>query len=198
MKHGINLRQINNYHVKEIKMPPKSNLKVKGSDLSVGAYQNIFLVAKRKSGKTVTLMNLIRECMTKRTHLILFCSTLFKDAQWIAFRKELIKKGIEFTGYTSLYENGEDNIKNLLDDLNEEAKEREEAEDDDENDEKEEQKDDVDTILEKVKKYGVQGYLEMEEEEIKVKHKKSKYVPLDYMTLVQGLHWIYDNLRNKK
>ena len=67
----------------------------------------------------------MKECSTKHTIIIIFCSTVYKDKNWIQIRKYFEKKGMEVRIFTSIYEDGEDQLRNLIDELKQEAKEQE-------------------------------------------------------------------------
>ena len=77
------------YRVKKINdvvvKPPKvlldnqDNRPVKGAKMIAEPYANIFLCARKKSGKTVTIHNILKNCVGRDTTVIFFCSTLYKD-----------------------------------------------------------------------------------------------------------------------
>ena len=75
----ITLKQINNQYVKAIPLPEIDPRPVKGYDICQEFYANIFLCAKKKSGKTSALFKILKECATKKTIIIIFCSTVNKD-----------------------------------------------------------------------------------------------------------------------
>ena len=130
----ISLKQINNQRVKPIPIPSDLDKRpIKGYDICPEIYSNIFLTAKKKSGKTSALFKIMKECCDKKTIIIIFCSTIYKDENWIEIRKYFEKKGNDIRVYTSLYEDGEDQLQKLIDELSNEAQEE-----DQKNEEKEE------------------------------------------------------------
>lgn len=148
---SFTLERINNVVVKPI---PASLIgagdtrKVKGYDLFPEPYCNIFIVAKKKSGKTTTIFEIVRKCTNKNSNVIVFCSTLNKDRSYKAIKKYCKEKGIAYIGYTSFTE---DNIlDNILSGLSTEPAEDSDEEQDEpkrfrmyntEEDEKKERKD---------------------------------------------------------
>jgi hypothetical protein len=112
------LERINNIKVKPIPtalIGAGDNRKIKGYDLFPEPYCNIFIVAKKKSGKTTTIFEIVRRCCTKSTNVIVFCSTINKDKSYKAIKKYCKNKGIAYIGYTSFTEeNVLDNILNGL------------------------------------------------------------------------------------
>lgn len=127
----INLKRINNEVVKPVKIKTEDDDKpIKGYDLIPELYANIFLMAKKKSGKSTILFNLLRKCSDKRTKVIIFCSTLYKDATYKQIREYLDSKGMEWEGYTSINDDGNDKLEELVQYLqNERPKEEQEEED---------------------------------------------------------------------
>lgn len=67
-------------------------------------YASIYLVAKKRSGKTTVVRSLLHECAGKETEVIVFCPTIGNDDGWEVIKDELIAKGIKFTKYTDLYD----------------------------------------------------------------------------------------------
>ena len=120
-------KKINNVQVKKVQLHEVEDSRpVKGSALFDEIYANIFLCAKKKSGKTSTIYKIVKECMGKKTKVIAFVSTLHKDKTWKAIRKYVEGKGNEFIGHTSLKEDGEDLLDKLVEELKDEAENEEE------------------------------------------------------------------------
>src|SRR4051794_36553234 len=113
----IKIARINNQVVKAIPIPDEDKRPIKGYDICEEVYANIFLCARKKVGKTSALFKIIKECATKKTIIVVFCSTAYKDKNWIEIRKYFEKKGMDL---------GEDQLFNLIEDLKREAKEEEE------------------------------------------------------------------------
>ena len=137
----ITLRQVNKELVKPIVIKGiNDNLDkrpIKGAKLIPELYANIFLLARKKSGKTVLASKIIKECCTRDTTVIVFCSTLDKDPNHKVIKKYCQMQKIPYVGYTSMYEDGVNILQELVNKLEEEARLREEAEE--ENDENKEQ-----------------------------------------------------------
>ena len=66
----LSLKQINNQSVKAIPIPDEDKRPIKGYDLCEEVYANIFLCARKKSGKTSALFKIMKECSVKQ--LLLF------------------------------------------------------------------------------------------------------------------------------
>ena len=119
------LKQINNQYVKAIPIPDEDTRPIKGKDLVEEVYANIALIAKKNSGKTSALFKIMKECSVSKTIIVIFCSTVYKDKNWIQIRKYFEKKGMDVRVYTSIFEDGEDQLSNLIEDLKQDAKEAE-------------------------------------------------------------------------
>ena len=101
----ISFKKINQEVVKPIKLPVIKHEDIKGCNLFPEIYANIFLCAKKKSGKTSTIYKIIKSCINKNTKIIVFCSTCNKDKNWMAIKKWLISKKIHNEFYTSIHDN---------------------------------------------------------------------------------------------
>ena len=87
----------------------------RGKKLFTEPYANIFLSAKKKSGKTSTIFFILKKIISKNTKLIIFCSTVHKDPIYKEILKWCDQKGIEYEVNTSLRdENGTDLLQDLV------------------------------------------------------------------------------------
>lgn len=177
----ITLRRINNVIVKPIPIKIDTR-KIKGDSVCTDCYCNILLVAATNSGKTTALNRLLKECVGKDTCIVAFVSTLYNDEKWNYIRRSFEKKGVEFLGYNSIFEEGENQLKEIVHELEVKAKEREEEED---KNEKEEEPVDLIKLLRTAQ--GFQDYMEKEEDEEEKKKKKSKYQCPDYLFIFDDL-----------
>ncbi len=191
----ISLKQINNQYVKAIPIPDEDLRPIKGYDICEEVYANIFLCARKKSGKTSALFKIMKECSARKTVLVIFCSTVYKDKNWIQIRKYFEKKGMDIRVYTSIYEDGEDQLANLIEDLKQDAKEEETRKKGDgkQEDDKPEV-DKCDDILQRLTNMhlrsvgrGAEVPEEEEEPQEKKKSKKSKYLAPEYMIIFDDL-----------
>jgi hypothetical protein len=120
----IVLKKINNEEIKPMKLIGfDDNRPVKGGNIFPEAYANIYLCARKKSGKTVVIQKIIKECVGKDTIVIAFCSTVNKDKNWLAIRQWCQKHKINFQGLTGIVEDKVDFLKQLLTNLQIEAEE---------------------------------------------------------------------------
>lgn len=123
-------KKINNKVVKAIPVDEskKDKRPLKGIEVCPKDYANIGLFARKGMGKTSVIYSLIEQCMGRDTSVIAFVSTLHQDAQWTVIRNYCEKKGNPFIGFTSLMEDGANQLEafiNLLQNPNpvEETKE---------------------------------------------------------------------------
>ena len=108
----------------------KEDLKpIRGCELFSELYCNAFLLAKKKSGKTTLLYKIVKECTDPRTKVFAFVSTVNKDKTYSMIKKYCKSKDIEFQGFTSLTEDGENILQTLVEQLQKEKPEDEEEED---------------------------------------------------------------------
>lgn len=114
----IKIQKINDQTVKPIKIPHIDKSKIKGSELFDELYANIFLLAKKKSGKTSTIFSILKKCCGPNTSVIVFCSTVYKDDNWIKIITWLKKHKIDVQIFTSIYDDDGNQVQIMLDDLN--------------------------------------------------------------------------------
>lgn len=99
--------------------------KVKGQQI-LDLYHNVFLCARKKSGKTSCIFKIIKECCNKDTIVVIFCSTIYKDAGWQNIRKYLDMKKIEHIDHTSIKSlDGVDQLESIINELQLDAEQEE-------------------------------------------------------------------------
>jgi hypothetical protein len=108
---------INKVKVTPIKLPQIESQNIRGYDMFPEIYSNVFLCAKKKSGKTCTINHIVRKCVDKRTTVIVFCSTSHKDRNWLEIKKYLEEKEIPHEFHNSIKEDGHDYLAELIDKL---------------------------------------------------------------------------------
>lgn len=124
----ISLSKINNDIVKPIKIDVKdSNKPILGAELFSEIYANIFICAKKKSGKTTLINHIIKKCCNSQTKIIIFSSTLHKDESFNKIKEFCEKHNIDLTSYTSLKnDDGSDILESMISELENEIKEEKE------------------------------------------------------------------------
>lgn len=112
----IKFKKINNKKVKPIKTSNDLDKRPhRGKELMNEPYPNIFLVAKKKSGKSNVVNMLVKERACKNTKVHIFCSTAFIDDTYIDLMEWLDKKGIEYYPTTSIKDaDGFDQVNDIL------------------------------------------------------------------------------------
>eukprot|EP00732_Lithocolla_globosa_P006494 Lithocolla_globosa_v1_NODE_7592_length_927_cov_406.575688.p1 type:complete len:271 gc:universal NODE_7592_length_927_cov_406.575688:877-65(-) len=78
-------------------------------------YANIYLCARKKSGKSSTIMTILKECADKETNVVVFCSTCQRDKAWLTIQDYLEKKKINHQFFQSIKEDGINHLQVLLD-----------------------------------------------------------------------------------
>lgn len=122
-------KRINNEKVHDFKRKlDKDTRPVRGADLFPELYCNIFLCARKKTGKTLATRQILKKCAGPKTKIVVFCATLHKDDTWKEIEEWAKKKGLPFLAYTSIEDDdGKDRLKQLVKEL-ENDEDEEEAE----------------------------------------------------------------------
>lgn len=121
-------KQCNNIENKPIK-DNTSNLNkhnILGYDLFPEIYSSIFLVARKRSGKTSTIMNILQNCSDRDTKIIVFCSTCEHDVAYKAIAKYLDKMKIDYEFHQSINDNGYNHLEALINEMKDSLIEEEE------------------------------------------------------------------------
>lgn len=113
MSQSFTLKKINDSIVRPIPISHLAPENIKGYDLFPEMYGNIFLCARKKSGKTCAIFKIIKECSNKDTKVIIFSSTVNKDHNMKAICEWLDKKAMVYETYTSI----DQHLKSILDEL---------------------------------------------------------------------------------
>jgi hypothetical protein len=113
----IKEQRINNAVVLPVPIDPqtKEDMKpIRGMELLPELYCNVFMLAKKHSGKSTLVYKIVKDCSDPRTHVIAFVSTVHKDKTYLQLKRYCKSKNIEFTGHTSIID---DDGKNILQEL---------------------------------------------------------------------------------
>jgi hypothetical protein len=111
------LKKINNIVVKPLDIKYKAKKNFKGKDLFNIWCPNMFILAKKNSGKTTTIYFTLEKCSGKHTKFIFIVSTLDKDPIWNAIVDKLGEE--RCATFKSLYDDDDVNIiQQFMDDNN--------------------------------------------------------------------------------
>jgi hypothetical protein len=101
---------------------------VKGKELFQNNLCNIFICARKRSGKSSLIGNILKKMADKRTTVIIFSSTANIDPCWINIKDMLEKKNIPVISYTHFIddETGQNLLNDFLKELETEEKIEEE------------------------------------------------------------------------
>ena len=109
----VEIKKINNCTIKEAKKI-SDDRPAKCQEIFSDPYSNIFIVARKKSGKSTLISNMIKKIIGRNTHVIVFCSTVHKDPTWISIKDFLKKNGIKATYFLGIIEGKEDHLKQFM------------------------------------------------------------------------------------
>ena len=120
----MQLKKINNHETKPISSKKKVDTRpILGADLIPILYATLLCLARKKSGKTQLIFDVIRHCIAPGCMVHAYVSTLYNDDTWTAIMEYCQENGIAFHGNTSMFDDeGFDQFDRLVRILEEEAK----------------------------------------------------------------------------
>ena len=111
----LKTKQLNDFKICKIKLPKLAQKQIRGGEI-LPIYSNTFICAKKNSGKTTNIYNILKKCVDKDTILDLFVSTIEKDRSWIQIVKYFENKGcVVNANISTIGEDGEDLIRQIID-----------------------------------------------------------------------------------
>ncbi len=131
----VSVKTINNVKVKPMKIKTVETLPVLGAELFPTDYCNVFICARKKSGKTVVIQNILKRKVGKNTTVIIFCSTANLDQNWIAIQKWLKKHNVPHEIFYNIKEGKVEYLKQIVDQLKKESHEHKLGDSEDEEEE---------------------------------------------------------------
>lgn len=174
----IKIKKINKEIVKPVKLPTHDPKDILGGQIFPNLNSNIFLLAKKQSGKTCTIFHILQKCVNKNTTVYIFASTVFNDPTWLEIVKWLKKKKIPYKRFTSIFnDEGQNIVTDLVNELTNKQKQKA-------NDEEDENNNNYDDWL----------MFDSDEEEEEEKEKKPKKIAPEYFLIFDDLS---DELSNK-
>lgn len=136
--HSITLTKINDAVVKPIKTNKEKDTRLPlGYKLFPEPYPNVGIIAKKKSGKTNVVVNIVKNCADKDTHVFVLASTVNKDPMFLALKKWCKKHNIKYQSMTEIksvdeYGKKQDFFEAFMKDMGEGDEEEDETESEDE------------------------------------------------------------------
>ena len=114
----LQLKKINDIAVKQIIQNKLHKDAVLGYDYFPTLYSNIYICSKRKSGKTTLIYNILKHCTDKKTNVVVFCSTIHRDATYKKILEMLEKKGVNTIVYDHFIDGKENVLTTMLNEMN--------------------------------------------------------------------------------
>ena len=115
-------KTINNFEVEPVKVDEEKKEHILGYDMFPILYNNIFLIAKKKSGKSNVIYNILDKGANRKSSILFFVPTFHRDAVYIKMAEMLDRKKINYKVFSDIIEDGV----NILDDIIKELEEPEE------------------------------------------------------------------------
>lgn len=107
----MNVEEINEFTVEPLPIPPLPKVeKIRGYELFPMLYKNCFICAPKNSGKSQCLSNILLHTIGRKTNIVFFVSTASKDATYEALLNQLDEREINYTVFSSIFDDSGANI----------------------------------------------------------------------------------------
>ena len=118
----INYKKINSCKVHPVKLERVKSDQIKGYDLIENLYANIYICAKKFSGKTNLLFEIMKNCADKRTKIIIICSTVHLDDTYSHIIDYFEGRGNPVITFTSIKDGNVDNLDEIMNTIEEDKR----------------------------------------------------------------------------
>ena len=119
-------KEINSIKIKPVVHLALEPTEILGYEYFPTLYSNIYICSKRRSGKTTLIYNILKHCVSKRTNVVFFCSTIHRDSTYKLILEMLEKKKVNVVSYDHFIEGKENVLNTILEELNKSLEEEEE------------------------------------------------------------------------
>lgn len=118
----LKLKKINDVKVKPIDLPKVDICNIKGKDYFENLHPNILILARKNSGKTTILYNILKHCANKHTKVYIFCATMDADPSYKKILEMLDNKKIEHEEFGQIKDGKVNHLDNIVEDINQQLK----------------------------------------------------------------------------
>ena len=118
------LKKINSIEIEPINLKTIKTENIKGHAYIPMLYSNVFICARKGSGKTTVLFNILKNCINKSTKVVIFCSTHNNDRGWIKIKEWLNDRKQPHVFYDAIFDDTVSNIEMLIEKLKLDAEQK--------------------------------------------------------------------------
>ena len=101
-------KQLNAIEIKPVKVPKQKKKDILGYDMFPVQYSNIFITARKNSGKSNLVYRIVENCTNRYTKVLIFAATVNKDPVYKKLIKMLSKRNIDTVASTDFMVDGID------------------------------------------------------------------------------------------
>ena len=112
-----NTKTLNSFEVEPVKIIEEKKENILGYDMFPLLYNNIFLIAKKKSGKSNVIYNILDKRANKSTNILFFVPTFHRDDVYLKMAEMLDKKKINYEVFSDIIEDGVNVLDDIIKDL---------------------------------------------------------------------------------
>ena len=101
-------KQLNAIEIKPVKVPKQKKKDILGYEMFPVQYSNIFITARKNSGKSNLVYRIVENCTNRYTKVLIFAATVNKDPVYKKMIKMLSKRNIDTVASTDFMVDGID------------------------------------------------------------------------------------------
>ena len=101
-------KQLNAIEIKPVKVPKQKKKDILGYDMFPVQYSNIFITARKNSGKSNLVYRIVENCTNRYTKVLILAATVNKDPVYKKLIKMLTKRNIDTVASTDFMVDGID------------------------------------------------------------------------------------------
>ena len=110
----MQLNQLNEIEIKPVKVPKQKKKDILGYDMFPVQYSNIFITARKNSGKSNLVYRIVENCTNRYTKVLIFAATVNKDPVYKKLIKMLTKRNIDTVASTDFIVDGIDMLAEFM------------------------------------------------------------------------------------
>lgn len=100
----LKIKKLSNVAIEPIPLKKVPENRILGFEYLPEIYSNVLMLARKQSGKTTIVANLLKHCIDNRTKVFFFVGTINLDASYKEIMRDLDERGVTYEKFTDIVE----------------------------------------------------------------------------------------------